>query len=98
MLSVYLSSVVSLGIKPPVLMNTDIKKIFFFNIKKLLTQKAKKNADYIARRRSQNAFPYSNLLAARCFVVQWNFSFGTPLFKGHPHLGNTKFGPGKMFT
>ena len=74
------------------------KEDFFFYIKKLLTQKAKKNADYIARRWSQNAFPYSNLLAARCFVMQWNFSFGTPLFKGHPHLGNTKFGPGKMFT
>lgn len=42
MLSVYVSSVVSLGIKPPALMITDIKKIFFFYIKKLLNPKAKK--------------------------------------------------------
>lgn len=41
MLSVYLSSVVSLGIKPPALMITDIKKNFFY-IKKLLTPEAKK--------------------------------------------------------
>ena len=24
--------------------------------------------------------------------------FGRPLFKGHLHSGDTKFGPGKMFT
>ena len=97
MLSVYVSSVVSLGIKPPALMITDIKKIFFLH-QETFKPESKKNADHIARRWSQNSFPYSNLLAARCFVAQWNFSFGTPLFKGHPHLGNTKFGPGKMFT
>ena len=28
-------------------------------------------------------------------LVQWNLSFGTPLFKGHLHSGDTKFGPGK---
>ena len=73
-------------------MVTDIKKILFLP-QETFKPESKKNADHIARRWSQNSFPYSNLLAA-----QWNFSFGTPLFKGHPHLGNTNFGPGKMFT
>ena len=72
-------------------MITDIKKIFFLH-QETFKPESKKNADHIARRWSQNSFPYSNLLAARCFVAQWNFSFGTPLFKGHPHLGN-KFWP-----
>ena len=97
MLSVYVSSVVSLGIKPPALMVTDVKKIIFLH-QETFKPERKKNADHIARRWSQNSSPYSNLLAARCFVAQWNFSFGTPLFMGHPHLGNTNFGPGKMFT
>ena len=30
--------------------------------------------------------------------LQWNLSFGTPLFKGHLHSGDAKFGPGKTFT
>ena len=30
--------------------------------------------------------------------VPWNFSFWTPLFKGHLHPGDTKFCPGKTFT
>ena len=25
-------------------------------------------------------------------LVQWNLSFGTPLFKGHPHSGDTSTG------
>ena len=29
--------------------------------------------------------------------IQWNFSFGTPLFKGHLHAGDTNFDPGKMW-
>ena len=82
MLSVYLSSVVSLGIKSPALMITDIKKIFFLH-QETFNPESKKNADYIARRWSQNSLPYSNLLAARCFVLQWNFSFGAPLFREH---------------
>ena len=78
-------------------MVTDVKKILFLH-QETFKPERKKNADHIARRWSQNSSPYSNLLAARCFVAQWNFSFGTPLFKGHPHLGNTNFGPWKMFT
>ena len=30
--------------------------------------------------------------------IQWNLSFGTPLFKGQLHWGDIKFGPGKMLT
>lgn len=30
--------------------------------------------------------------------IQWNLSFGTPLFKGYLYSGDTKFGLGKMFT
>ena len=30
--------------------------------------------------------------------IQWNLSFGTPLFKWHLHLGDTTFGPRKMLT
>ena len=32
------------------------------------------------------------------YLIQWNLSFGTPLFKGQLHSGDSKFGPGKMFT
>ena len=28
-------------------------------------------------------------------LLQWNLSFGTPLFKGHLHSGDTKFGSGE---
>ena len=31
-------------------------------------------------------------------IIQWNISFGKPLFKGHPHSWYTKFGPGKTST
>ena len=37
----------------------------------------------------------------RLRLVLWLFNEtynGTPLFKGHLHSGDTKFGPGKMFT
>ena len=96
MLSVYLSSVVYFGIKPPALMITDIKKNFFLH-QETFNPVSKKDADYIARRWSQNSLPYSNLLTVRCFVVQWNFSFGTPLFNGHLYSGNTKIWSGKNF-
>ena len=33
---------------------------------------------------SRHQTPKHNLL------LQWNLSFGTPLFKGHPHSGDTK--------
>ena len=78
-------------------MITDIKNIFFLH-QETFNPESKKNADYIARRWSQNSLPYSNLLAARCFVLQGNFSFGTLLFNGHLYSGNTKFGAGKIFT
>ena len=32
------------------------------------------------------------------FTIQWNFSFGTSLFRGHSHSRDTKFGLGKMPT
>ena len=32
------------------------------------------------------------------FLLQWNFSFGTPLLEGHLRSWDTKFGPGKMLT
>ena len=31
-------------------------------------------------------------------TLQWNLSFGTPLFKGHLHSGETEFGPRKAPT
>ena len=31
-------------------------------------------------------------------LLQQNLCFETPLFKGHLHAGDTKFGPSKMFT
>ena len=31
-------------------------------------------------------------------TLQWNLSSGTPLFKGHLHSGDTKFGPRKAPT
>ena len=38
---------------------------------------------------SRHQTPKHNLL------LQWNLPFGTPLFKGHPHSGDTKFGSGE---
>ena len=32
------------------------------------------------------------------FLLQWNFSFGTPLLEGHLYSWDTKFGLGKMLT
>ena len=35
----------------------------------------------------------TNLFRVTQNYIQWNLSFGTPLFKGHLHLGDPKFGP-----
>ena len=40
---------------------------------------------------------FGNLLE-QLFELQWNLSFGAPLIKGQLYSGDTKFGPGKMFT
>ena len=34
----------------------------------------------------------TNLFRVTQNYIQWNVSFGTLLFKGHPHLGDPKFG------
>ena len=35
----------------------------------------------------------TNLFRVTQNYIQWNLSFETPLFKGHLHLGDPKFGP-----
>ena len=35
----------------------------------------------------------TNLFRVTQNYIQWHLSFGTPLFKGHLHLGDPKFDP-----
>ena len=70
-------------------MITDIKKIFFLH-QETFNPESKKSADYIARRWSQNSFPYSKQFISRtvfCRTVElllWETSIQwTPLLREH---------------
>ena len=71
---------------------TGVYIIFNFKIIKKYLSKPDSLSQQVTLRASSACPP---LLMTVC-LIWWNLSFGTPLFKGHLHSEDTKFGPGKI--